>query len=161
MEAYAFDLGDGFAVNASKILGHQTLRMNHSAAKPNVWAVVLNVRWVRRVGMYAICDVKIDSELLFDYGDQYDWKGQLVEAMDTEMGCSAGENIANFSERVAFLLRTVVSLRGAQRCEAVADGTPTRYMSWADVHVDHAPELPVTVELACEEASGGSHAVFG
>ena len=78
VDAYAFDLGDGFAVDASK-MGNQTRRMNHSAAKPNVRAVVLNVRSVRRVGMYAICDVKIDSELLFDYGDQYDWKGQLVK----------------------------------------------------------------------------------
>jgi hypothetical protein len=57
--------------------------------------VMLNVRGVRRVGMYTMRAVKMDSELLFDYGDQYDWKGQLVEdghrdGVDTRIRNDAG-----------------------------------------------------------------------
>ena len=46
-----FDLGDGLAVDAS-VMGNQTRRINHSAANPNVRALIVNERGVRRVAMY-------------------------------------------------------------------------------------------------------------
>ena len=93
-----FDLGDGLAVDAS-VMGNQTRRINHSAANPNVRALIVNDRGVRRVVMYAVGAVPKDAELFFDYGDRY-W-GALDEGRPVEAGDASADAAPSKRRRVS------------------------------------------------------------
>ena len=93
-----FDLGDGLAVDAS-VMGNQTRRINHSAANPNVRALIVNDRGVRRIVMYAVGAVPKDAELFFDYGDRY-W-GALDEGRPVEAGDASADAAPSKRRRVS------------------------------------------------------------
>jgi SET domain-containing protein len=64
---YLFDLGEGFVVDAER-MGNKIRRLNHSDSSPNVSSIVVNHHGVRKVCMYAKCDIPKDAELTFNYG---------------------------------------------------------------------------------------------
>jgi SET domain-containing protein len=63
---YLWDLGEGLAVDAQR-LGNATRRINHSDT-PNVRAVIVNHRGIRKVCMYARASIAQGAELSVDYG---------------------------------------------------------------------------------------------
>ena len=56
--------------------GNQTRRINHSD-EPNVRALVLNVRGVRTVCLYAAQQIAEGTELTFDYGRAWQWREEV------------------------------------------------------------------------------------
>ena len=66
---YLWDLGEGFAVDAQR-LGNATRRINHSDT-PNVRAIVVNHRGVRKVCMYTGMAIDQGIALSVDYGQSF------------------------------------------------------------------------------------------
>ncbi|CEG40325.1 Transcriptional repressor EZH1 [Plasmopara halstedii] len=84
--SYLFDLNEDAVLDALRC-GNKSKFINHSSDKPNCTAKVVSVCGVHHITIWALRDIKVGEELLFDYGYKRsvgpDWSQRRAESNDS------------------------------------------------------------------------------
>ncbi|KAE9048660.1 hypothetical protein PR001_g3719 [Phytophthora rubi] len=84
--SYLFDLNEDAVLNAPRD-GNKSKFINHDGETPNCTAKVLSVCGVHHISIWALRDIAIGEELVFDYGYRRrvgpDWSQRRSTSKDT------------------------------------------------------------------------------